>query len=126
MKTYKVAVGERELTLRGLTNQVKEDVTDVVRANEIRTNARLLKKGLITGEEYLTEKQSVMGLNFASEPLIKFITTPEGKESLVRAMVVNEDVTDAEIQELVASLQDSDTAIGAVFTVIFEDAYPKK
>ncbi len=126
MKTYKIEVATREVELRGLDEKAKEDLTDIIRANEIRTNARLMKKGLISADEYLMEKQSVMGLSFASEPVVKYLTTPEGKRALLLAMLKTQDATEAEIAEMIAGMGDDETKAGAVFAIIFEEAYPKK
>ncbi len=124
MKTYKVPTATRELTLLGMTDGVKEDVTDIVRAREIRTNTRLMKKGLLTAEEFLSEKQSILGLTFASEPVVRFLASVEGKTALAKAMC--EEATDAEVAELAGCMSDSETPAGAVFEMIFEEAYPKK
>jgi ATP-dependent DNA ligase len=129
MKTYPIDLDGRPLLLRGLTADVKEELTDTVRARELNRNERLAKKKLISSEMFLSVQHSILAMEFASEAVVMFIETAEGSRALMRAMTFDpaaQAVTDADLDRLAELRRTDGHPVQAMVRLAFAEAYPKK
>lgn len=125
MKTYTIDLNGRKLTLRGLIADVKEHIVDLVIAEKDSSNERRFRKGLMPADRYKLIQQEILAISWISDAVIFFLSTPEGSRELMRAMI-EETVSDAELDQLVELRQDPESQVFAVCKMIFDDAYPKK
>lgn len=129
MKTYKLLAGDKIYTVAGLTDDVKTDLVDIVQAQEKNRNHKQLKKGLIDAEVYTTNQQSIQGIGFASEAVIKHLATQRGKKDLYRAMLEHggkyDTVSDEQVNAVLDAAEDDTSEAWTVVQQIWEDALPK-
>jgi len=129
MKTYRIETANGTYHLSGLIDKVKETIEDIVQANERMALHRQMTKGLLTPEVYTMEKAGIQAMGFASEAVMKFISTPKGEKELFRAMLEHggklELVKSDDIQAVIdaKNIKDSDAAL--TIAAIWTDAYPK-
>jgi hypothetical protein len=128
LKTYKIRAGDKTYPLAGLTQNVKEAITDDVIAAKHRDNNRRLKKDLVTAVEHAAVAERLDGLTFISTAVGRYIQTDAGQRSLIAAMMTEaaeEPVRPADIDAVMAELDDAESEASAVFRRVFVDAYPK-
>ncbi len=130
MKLYKFTMNGMPFTLKGMTNGVKEDITDIVRVNAERGWIRRLKKGLYASpEEAGAVRPSAAAIGFISEEVGEYLKTEEGKKALYRAMLDGPPmytVTDEDVDMVYEAAQVEGSDIYIVCKMLFEDAFPKK
>lgn len=128
MKTYKLRVGERSYPLAGLTQNVKQAITDHVIAEKQKGNDRRLKKGLVTAVEHAATAERLDGMTFVSTAVGRAMTEDAGQRVLVRAMLeeaAGDEVPEVDVDAVLGEMADLESEGSGVFRRIFFDAYPK-
>lgn len=127
MKLYKIELNGKPFTLSGLTNEVKDEICDVVQVDAERGWMRRCRKGMYQDGEALLFRPKK--LPFASEEVLNYTMSEAGAKRFYKAMLAGPEgyvVTDEDVEALYRAQSDVNSEIGTICRLMFEDAYPKK
>lgn len=122
-KTFPFEFEGRELHLRKLNQDAKEDLLDRVTAGRLKQAQRMQKKGYLTPAEFVDAKQAAY-VKWGTEAFVMELTDEANAKAFVRAILV-EDLDDATVGRLVVEQRDPDSDIAAAIKRMQEDDDPK-
>jgi hypothetical protein len=124
---YAFTAGGRSYCYAGLTQDVKDEITDTVIATKHRDNNRRLKAGKITAMEHQQAAERIDALLFPSPSVGKHLQMPDGQLELVRAMLRRADTftpVESDLEKVMDALKDPASEASLVIARVLKDAYP--
>lgn len=123
MKSFPFVFRDRELHLKKLDQDAKEDLLDRVCAGRLKQVERMHKKGYLAPGEYLQAKQAAI-VKWGTEAFVIELADDANAAAFVRALLV-EPADDATVAALVAEQRNDKSDLAAAILRMWEDDNPK-
>jgi len=123
MKKFPFEFEGRELHLRKLDLDTKNDLLDRIIAGRLKQAQRMFKKGYLSAVEYIDAKEGAY-VKWGTESFVKEFADDENAKAFVRAILI-EDVDDATCLRLVKEQRNKESEMALAIDRMREDDDPK-
>jgi hypothetical protein len=128
MKMYSFELDGKKYKLTGLTQEVKEEFVDEVRAKLLKRAQRMLAKKLINTGQFVRLETVALGTSFHSQAVLDElnpITGEVGWKRLFGLMLLPEDAGTTEfLDKMWVEQSDPKSSLAAAIILIYKDAFP--